>query len=95
MKALAKYGLKNWDRVCRLLPYRTFKAIQNRWFNYLAVLPHAHMKRLRGIYHEKIKNVTAKELEDKRVAKQLQKDQIKEQKLAEQQRVRAEQKEEQ
>ena len=24
---LAKYGLRNWDRICRLLPYRTFKAI--------------------------------------------------------------------
>ena len=66
MKALAKYGLKNWDHVCGLLPYRTYKAVQVRWFNYLATLPHDHMKKLRAKYHDSIKKVTNECIQKKR-----------------------------
>ena len=57
-KALAKYGLRNWDRVTRLIPYRTPKAVQNRWNNFIGVLNSPHFKNMRKKYEKDIKRVT-------------------------------------
>lgn len=94
-KALAKYGLKNWDRVTRLLPYRTFKAVQNRWFNYIEKLPNPHFKRLRKIYEDQIKKVTDDAIQKLRDEKQKRLDDLKAEKEKEAIRLKIKLKEEQ
>ena len=72
-KALAKYGLRNWDRVTRLIPYRTPKAVQNRWTNYIGALNSVHFKNMRKKYEPRIKEVTDVTLEAKKKEKEAKK----------------------
>lgn len=58
MKILAKYGLKSWDKACRLMPYRSDKAIMKRWFNHLATSTLDSVEDLRDKYHTRIIEVT-------------------------------------